>query len=77
MIQFRKFPLIDAWSNLMNVISWQLPALMLSGFFSPVIAGLYTLGFQMIQMPMSFIGGSISQVFLQRGAIAKHDGALP
>jgi len=77
MVRYRKFPLIDTWSNLMNVISWQLPVLMLSGFFSPVIAGLYTLGFQMIQMPMSFIGGSIRQVFLQRGAVAKHDGTLP
>lgn len=77
MVRYRKFPLIDTWSNLMNVISWQLPVLMLSGFFSPVIAGLYTLGFQMIQMPMSFVGGSIRQVFLQRGAVAKHDGTLP
>ena len=77
MFRYRKFPLIDTWSNLMNVISWQLPVLMLSGFFSPVIAGLYTLGFQMIQMPMSFIGGSIRQVFLQRGAVAKHNGSLP
>ena len=77
MVRYRKFPLIDTWSNLMNVISWQLPVLMLSGFFSPVIAGLYTLGFSMIQMPMSFIGGSIRQVFLQRGAVAKHDGTLP
>ena len=77
MVRYRKFPLIDTWSNLMNVISWQLPVLMLSGFFSPVIAGLYTLGFQMIQMPMSFIGGSILQVFLQCGAVAKHDGTLP
>ena len=76
MTRYRKFPLIDTWSNLMNVISWQLPVLMLSGFFSPAIAGLYTLGFQMIQMPMSFIGGSIRQVFLQRGAVAKHDGTL-
>ena len=26
---------------------------------------------------MSFIGCSIRQVFLQRGAVAKHDGTLP
>ena len=74
MVRYRKFPLIDTWSNLMNVISWQLPVLMLSGFFSSIIAGLYTFGFQ---MPMSFIGSSIRQVFLQRGGVAKHDGTLP
>ena len=77
MVRYRKFPMIDTWSNLMNVLSGQLPVLMLSGFFSPVIAGLYTLGLQMIQMPIGFIGESIRQVFLQRGSVAKHDGTLP
>ena len=31
----------------------------------------------MIQMPMSFIGNSIRQVFLQRSAVAKHNGTHP
>jgi O-antigen/teichoic acid export membrane protein len=61
----------------MNVVSWHLPVLMLSGFFSTGVAGLYSLGFQMIQLPMSFIGQSIRQVFLQRSAVAKHEGKLP
>jgi len=77
MVRYKKFPLIDSGSNLMNVISWQLPVLMLSGFFSTGVAGLYSLGFQMIQLPMSFIGQSIRQVFLQRSAVAKHEGKLP
>jgi len=77
MVRYKKFPLIDSGSNLMNVVSWQLPVLMLSGFFSTGVAGLYSLGFQMIQLPMSFIGGSIRQVFLQRSSVAKHEGKLP
>ena len=77
MKRYRKFPLIDTWSSFMNVVSWQLPVLMLSGFFSPVIAGLYSVGFSMIQMPMNFIGNSIRQVFLQRCATAKNNGTLP
>jgi len=77
MVRYKKFPLIDSGSNLMNVVSWQLPVLMLSGFFSTGVAGLYSLGFQMIQLPMSFIGQSIRQVFLQRSAVAKHEGKLP
>jgi O-antigen/teichoic acid export membrane protein len=76
MIRYKNFPLIDAGSNLLNVVSWQLPVLMLTGFFSSTVAGLYTLGFQMIQMPMNLIGGSIGQVFLQRASVAKHDGSL-
>lgn len=75
--RYKKFPLIDSWSNLMNVVSWQLPVLMLTSFFSSAVAGLYALGFMIIQTPMNFIGGSIRQVFIQRGSIAKHDGTLP
>ncbi len=76
MVRYKKFPLIDTWSAFINTVSWQMPVLMLTGFFSSTVAGLYTLGFQMIQLPMSFIGSSISQVFFQRSAAAKDDGTL-
>lgn len=74
--RYRKFPLIDSWSALMNTISWQLPAFLLAAFFSPVVVGFYSLGFRLLQLPMSFIGGSISQVFFQRASRAKSDGTL-
>jgi len=77
MLRYKKFPLINTWSQLVNTVSWQLPVLMLSGLFSSTIAGLYTLGFMMLQLPMSLIGGSIGQVFFQRASVAKHEGNLP
>ena len=73
----RKFPLIDTWSALMNSISWQLPAFLLASFFSPAVVGFYSLGFRLLQMPMSLIGGSISQVFFQRASRALSEGTLP
>lgn len=76
MIRFKKFPLIDTWSSFINTLSWQMPVLLLTGFFSPAIAGFYTLGFQMTQAPLSLIGSSISQVFFQRLSVAKHDGTM-
>ena len=75
-MRYKKFPLFDTWSNLINNISWQLPVLMLTGFFSSAVAGLYSLGFQMLQLPMSLIGNSISQVFYQRANVEKHSGKL-
>jgi len=72
----RKFPLIDSWSALLNAISWQLPAFLLAFYFSPAIVGFYSLGFRLLQMPMSFIGGAISQVFFQRISVAKSEGKL-
>ena len=75
-IRHRNLPLIDSWSALMNSISWQLPAFLLSAFFAPAVVGFYSLGFRLLQLPMSFIGGSISQVFYQRASRAVSEGTL-
>lgn len=74
--RYKKFPLIDSGSALLNTISWQLPALLLTAFFSPVVVGFYSLGFMVLQMPMSLIGGAIAQVFFQRASEAYHQGTL-
>lgn len=75
--RYRKFPLYSTWSGLLNTASWQLPALMLGAFFSSATVGFYALGFRILQMPMSLVGDAISQVFLQRAAVAKGSGTLP
>ncbi len=75
-IRFRKFPLFNTWATLLNTISWQLPAFMLSAYFSPVIVGYYALGNRLIRLPMNIIGGSITQVFYQRASEANKQGDL-
>lgn len=74
--RYSKFPLIDIWGGLLNTISWQLPALLLSAFFSPIVVGYYALCAAVIQLPMGIIGGAIAQVFYQRGSEAKNKGEL-
>lgn len=74
--RYRKFPLFSIWSALLNNISWQLPAILLSAFFSSTVVGYYALGFRVIKLPMSLIGGAIAQVFFQRAAEAKMQGML-
>ena len=74
MHRYRKFPAIDIWGILLNTLSWQLPALMLSAFFSPIIVGYYALGTAVIRMPMNIIGGAIGQVFYQRACDSKNKG---
>ncbi|MFC1818731.1 lipopolysaccharide biosynthesis protein [Thermodesulfobacteriota bacterium] len=71
-VRFRKFPLIDTWGALMNSISWQLPALMLSSFFSTAIVGYYALGLAVAQRPLSIITGALSQVFYQKACDVKN-----
>lgn len=73
---YRRFPLYSTWAALINTISWQLPALLLTAFFSPTVVGYYALGFRVLQLPMNLIGSAIGQVFFQRAAQAKTDGTL-
>lgn len=74
--RYRKFPLYSTWAALLNAISWQLPVFLLSSFFSSTVVGYYALGFRILQMPMNLIGSAIAQVFFQRAAEAKVQGAL-
>jgi O-antigen/teichoic acid export membrane protein len=75
--EYKKFPIIDFWTALLNTISWRLPTFILFIFFSPEIVGFYSLSFMTMQLPMSLIGSAISQVFFQRASAAKIDGSLP
>ncbi|GIV70502.1 MAG: polysaccharide biosynthesis protein [Patescibacteria group bacterium] len=74
--RYRKFPLYDTWSALLNSFSWQLPAFLLAAFFSPTVVGYYALGFRILQMPMSLVGSAIAQVFYPRAAEAYQRGDL-
>jgi len=76
-IRYKKFPLIDTWSALLNTLSWQLPIFLLAFYFSPVVVGWYALGMRMLQFPMSLIGRAISQVFFQRAAEVRSDERFP
>ena len=75
-VRYQKFPKIDMWSMLMHNISWQLPVLMLTSFFSASVAGLYAIGHTVIQTPLSLIGGSIGQVYFQWASKARLDGTI-
>jgi len=74
--RYKKFPLFGSWSILLGVGAWQLPVLLLGVFFSPVVVGLYALGFRILQMPMYLIGNAIGKVFMQRAAEAHHNNEL-
>lgn len=75
--RYRKFPIVSSWSALMNTASGQMPTILLSFFFSPIIVGFYAIGYRLCALPISLLGSSIGQVFFQRAAVAKSDGSLP
>jgi len=74
--RYYKFPVIDTWSTLLNSLSWQLPIFLLAWFFSITIVGFFSIGFRILQVPMNFIGTSISQVFNQRASEMKQQDTI-
>lgn len=74
--RYKNFPLYSTWTVLLNTLSWQVPTFLLSAYFSSTIVGYYYLSMMVFQLPMSLIASSISQVFLQHAAEAKHSGSL-
>jgi O-antigen/teichoic acid export membrane protein len=76
LVRYKRFPLYDSWSALLNISSWQLPSFLLPIFFSPVQVGYYSLAYRLIVLPMDIVGSAIQQVFYQRASNAERDGDL-
>jgi lipopolysaccharide exporter len=70
---YRKFPLIETWGTLLNAVSWQIPPLLLAFFFSPIVVGDYSMAYRLIQLPVSFVGVAIAQVYSQQASKVKED----
>ncbi len=62
----KQFPLKNGISSLLNILSNQLPTVLLAAFFGDIYLGLYALVLKVLNMPVTLIGRSISQVFFQR-----------
>lgn len=64
-------------TSLMDTISLQLPLLLIVRWFGEDLAGQYSMAWRLLMLPMSLIGGSIAQVFLEKFARgAGGDGSL-
>lgn len=70
-IRYKKFPLISSWSGFLNSASVQIPVVLFTALFSPAVAGFYSLSHRILSLPMSLIGRSVTNVFLERAAKAK------
>ena len=71
--RYKKFPLISSWSALLNASSVQLPVILFSSFFSPAVAGAYSLGHKILSLPISLISSSVNNVFLEKMSKIKED----
>jgi len=76
MRRYKKFPIYFSITGIMNVLSVEIPLLLMPFFFPLSIVGYYALARQVIHLPISVISSSINQVFFQQASEASHHGQL-
>ena len=64
--RYRKFPLLGSPASLLNMLSLQLPYLLLPVLFSSAVAGLYFMVARVLMMPIGLLGEAVMQVFRKR-----------
>ena len=72
--RYRGFPLFSVPADTINNASRQMPVILLTTFFGPVVAGFYTLTQRALAAPSSMIAMSVGDVFKQRASVqfARH-----
>ena len=66
--EYRNFPKYQSFSVLINSFSQHLPVMLLTVFYSPVVAGFYSLTHRALNTPARLIGGSVRQVFYEKAS---------
>lgn len=74
--RYKRYPLFSAPEALLNVTGRQWPVLIIAAV-AGVEAGFLLLATQLMAVPMSLLGGSISQVYMSRAPEALREGRLP
>lgn len=71
--EYKVFPILNAPSSLLNSASVQLTPILISSIFSTTVTGFFSLAQRILQMPMSLLGSSISQVYFQKANQLKNN----
>jgi O-antigen/teichoic acid export membrane protein len=74
--RYSRFPKYSSLEGLANSASIQLPMLLLAAYFLPSTVGHFLLALRVLQMPLSLIGGAVSQVYFSRATEALRAGTL-
>lgn len=74
--RYRKFPMFDTWSGMLNTMGRQIMPILLVALYDPQVAGLFAMAQNLLHIPAVFVGQAIGQVFLQKASVARHEGNL-
>lgn len=62
--EYYRFPAFSVPSSFFNILAFQLPIFMLIALYGSSEAGLYSLAYSVLALPVSFLSSAISQVYL-------------
>lgn len=71
--RYSKFPKYSTFGALLDNAAVQMPVLMLSKFYDTHIVGIFSLTFRALNLPMSLIATSFSQVLFQRFVVLQRE----
>lgn len=74
--RYRKFPLFETWSAVMNTLGNQMLPILFISLFDSTAAGFFAMSQNFLAIPSVFIGQAIGQVFLQRASNARYQNRL-
>lgn len=67
-VRYVRFPRFNVAASLLTAISTNIPVLVLSRYFGPLVAGLYALTYRVLRAPMVLLGQAAGQAFFARAA---------
>jgi O-antigen/teichoic acid export membrane protein len=70
--EYKDFPLKSGLSGLLNILANQLPVILVGVYFGPVVLGFYALILKVLNLPLTMVGKSVSQVFFQAASDAEN-----
>ena len=74
--KYKNFIVYDIWGALINNLSWMIVPILMNTFYGSFVAGQYSIGMRVIQLPASVIGASIGQVFYKSANERKNSKTL-
>ena len=75
-VRYRKFPMFETWSGILNTMGAQITPILLVALFNPEVAGFFAMAQNLLILPSAFVGLAIGQVFIQKASVARYEGRL-
>jgi O-antigen/teichoic acid export membrane protein len=70
--RYKKFPLFDTWSELLNVLAVELPIMLLIRFFGEEITGYFSFTYKVLLLPFSLLAFSMGQAYFKKAGELKN-----